>query len=429
MRQLCWILTVLLSLALPQLRADAEGPAKGISLFDGKTLDGWDGDPRFWSVKEGVICGQTTPENPTEHNTFLIWRKGVVDDFQLDLDFRLVGGNSGIQYRSQEADKWVIGGYQADFDASGTYSGILYEERGRGILAERGKQVVVNEQGKVEVVGDTTENETILRVLKKNDWNHYTIIAKGNHLIHKINGLVTVEVTDNQADKRSLSGLLAFQVHQGDPMLVQFRNIQLQPLGDSPQTTAAETVELFNGRDLTGWSAQPKDNPATAETWSVEDGLLKCTGKPVGYLRTDRDDFENYVLTLEWRWPGSGGNNGVLVHASTPGALGVWPKSIEVQLGAGDAGDFWIIGTDLDVPDEAHRKQDRRHINLTDGSEKPLGQWNQIEITCRAAEVIVKVNGEVVNHATNCSVTQGAICLQSEGAPIEFRNIKLTPAK
>ena len=128
-------------------------PAKRISLFDGKTLDGWDGDPRFWSVKDGVICGQTTRDNPTEHNTFLIWRKGEVSDFQLDLDFRLVGGNSGIQYRSQEADKWVIGGYQADFDAAGTYSGILYEERGRGILTERGKKIVVDEQGKVEVVG------------------------------------------------------------------------------------------------------------------------------------------------------------------------------------------------------------------------------------------------------------------------------------
>jgi hypothetical protein len=186
---------------------------------------------------------------------------------------------------------------------------------------------------------------------------------------------------------------------------------------------------LFNGRDLTVWSAQPIDINETAGTWSVKDWLLLCTGKPVGYLRTDRDDYENYVLTLQWRWPGAGGNNGVLVHTSTPGALGVWPKSIEVQLGAGDAGDFWIIGTDLDVPDEANRKKDRRHINLTDDSEKPLGEWNTMEVTCKDAEVIVKVNGELVNHATNCNVTKGAICLQSEGTPIEFRNIEWTPAK
>jgi hypothetical protein len=248
MRRLLTILTVLLSLGPPRFAVMAEEPAKSVSPFDGKTLDGWDGDPRFWSVKDGVICGQTTRDNPTEHNTFLIWRKGELSDFQLDLDFRLVGGNSGIQYRSKEADKWVIGGYQADFDAAATFSGILYEERGRGILAERGKKVVIGEQGKVEVVGTTTENDVILRAIKKEDWNHYTIIAQGNHLVHKINGLVTVDITDNQADKRSMSGLLAFQVHQGDPMLVQFRNIRIQPLGAPAASTSAKTVQLSNGR-------------------------------------------------------------------------------------------------------------------------------------------------------------------------------------
>lgn len=229
MRRLFTMLALLLSLALSQ-RAVAEEPAKAKSLFDGKTLEGWDGDPRFWSVKEGVICGQTTTENPTDHNTFLVWRSGEVADFQLDLEFRLVGGNSGIQYRSKEADKWAIGGYQADFDASGTYSGILYEERGRGIIGQRGKKTVIDDKGELKVVDTLTRDEDILKVIKKDDWNHYTIIAKGNHLIHKINGVVTVDVTDNQVDKRSMSGLLAFQVHAGDPMLVQFRNIKLQPL-------------------------------------------------------------------------------------------------------------------------------------------------------------------------------------------------------
>ena len=334
MRQLCTIVTVLLSLVLPPLTATAETPAKSVSLFDGKTLDGWDGDPRFWSVKDGVICGQTTRDNPTEHNTFLVWRKGVVDDFQLDLDFRLVGGNSGIQYRSQEADKWVIGGYQADFDAAGTFSGILYEERGRGILAERGKKVVIDEQGKVEAVGNTTDNEAILRAIKKDDWNHYTIIARGQPLDPQ-----DQRTGDGRGDRQSSGQAqhvrpVGVPGASGRPMLVQFRNIQLQPLGDPKKPTAEKTVALFNGRDLAGWSAQPKEDQATAKTWSVKDGVLKCTGKPVGYLRTDRDDFENYVLTLEWRWPGGGGNNGVLVHASTPGALGVWPKSIEVQLGS-----------------------------------------------------------------------------------------------
>jgi len=189
------------------------------------------------------------------------------------------------------------------------------------------------------------------------------------------------------------------------------------------------TIELFNGKDLSGWTFELADPDAKMEdVWSVEDGILKCKGKPGGYIRTEAD-YENYVLTLEWRWPPGteGGNNGVLVHTSTPGALGIWPKSIEVQLQKGEAGDFWIIGTELDVENEESRRQGRRHLNLTDDSEKPLGEWNQIEITCKGDEVIVKVNGDLVNHATNCNVTKGAISLQSEGAPIEYRNIILTP--
>ena len=119
----------------------------------------------------------------------------------------------------------------------------------------------------------------------------------------------------------------------------------------------------------------------------------------------------------------------MLVHATTPRALGIWPKSIEVQLFKGNAGDLWVIGTDLDVPDEATRNEGRRHKNLTDNSEKPIGEWNRLEITCKGDTIRVKVNDELVNEATNCTVTKGAICLQSEGAPIEFRNIVLKTLK
>jgi hypothetical protein len=105
----------------------------------------------------------------------------------------------------------------------------------------------------------------------------------------------------------------------------------------------------------------------------------------------------------------------------------VWPKSIEVQLAAGNAGDFWVIGTELDVENETARKQGRRHLNLTDDSEKPIGEWNALEIVCRGTEITVKVNGQLVNHATNCNVTRGAICLQSEGAEVRFRRIILQP--
>jgi hypothetical protein len=192
-----------------------------------------------------------------------------------------------------------------------------------------------------------------------------------------------------------------------------------------------KAICLFNGKDLSGWGYHLSDpNVKMEDVWSVEDGLLTCKGRPAGYIITEKDDFKDYKLELEWRWSaGKGGNNGVLVHSSTPNELGVWCKSVEVQLASGNAGDFWVIGTDLDVENEEERKRGRRHLNLTDDSEKPIGEWNQMEIVCKGDEVIVKVNGDLVNHATNVSETQGAIALQSEGTPIQYRNIKLTPLK
>ncbi len=188
-------------------------------------------------------------------------------------------------------------------------------------------------------------------------------------------------------------------------------------------------IVLLQLHSLDGWRSVSEDAATKlADVWSVEDGVLTCTGQPSGYLITTRDDFHDYTLSLEWRWhTQQAGNNGVLVHCSTPGALGVWCKSIEVQLANQDAGDFWVIGTQLHVSDEQHRRQDRRYQNLVDGVEKPLGEWNQLQITCRGDEVTVHVNGVLVNHATDVSEQSGAIALQSEGTPIQFRRVELRP--
>lgn len=201
---------------------------------------------------------------------------------------------------------------------------------------------------------------------------------------------------------------------------------------------AAERVSLFNGKDLSGWqhylwdSANKREDTSTpmSAVWTVKDGILYCKGNPTGYIRTEKE-YDNYRLTLEWRWPEgtTKGNNGVLVHTTTPNALGQWPKSIEVQLALGNAGDFWVIGTDLDVENEASRKEGRRHLNLTDNSEKPVGQWNKMEIVAKGDTLTVYVNGELVNKATNLTQSRGAISLQSEGAPAMFRNIYLEPLK
>ena len=206
------------------------------NLFNGKDLAGWDGDPKFWKAQDGAIWGQTTAENPAKTNTFIIWRGGIVDDFELRLSYRITGensekwANSGIQYRSKEMEKWLVGGYQADLEAHKTNSGILYEERGRGVLAKRGEKVVIEAGGKINVAGSVGNADEIQSAIKPDDWNDYIVIAKGNHLIHIINGRVTIDVVDDQADKRSMNGLLALQLHAGQPMTVQFKDIRLKPL-------------------------------------------------------------------------------------------------------------------------------------------------------------------------------------------------------
>jgi type 1 glutamine amidotransferase len=220
-------LLAVVTLWLPVWAAE-EGEFK--SIFNCKDLSGWEGNPKFWSVKDGAITGQTTKENPTQGNTFIIWREGQVDDFELRLKFKIIGGNSGIQYRSKESPNWVVGGYQADFEAGETYSGILYEERGRGILAQRGQKTIVRDNGKPEVAGSVGDSKEIQKAIKKEDWNDYTIIARGYHFIHKINGVTTVEVQDDDAKNRVASGILALQLHAGPAMTVQFKDIQIKRL-------------------------------------------------------------------------------------------------------------------------------------------------------------------------------------------------------
>jgi type 1 glutamine amidotransferase len=201
-----------------------------VPIFDGTSLAGWEGKPEFWRVEEGAIVGETTPAKPTKGNTFLVWRQGLVDDFVLTLQYRITGGNSGIQYRSRDLGDFVVGGYQADIDSGPTYTGIMYEEKGRGILAERGQRVVIGADGgkaPAETIGDTGE---LLARVKPGEWNHYRIEARGNVLWHFINGQLMSETIDDQADKRSFQGVLALQLHAGPPMKVEFKDIRLQRL-------------------------------------------------------------------------------------------------------------------------------------------------------------------------------------------------------
>lgn len=220
----------------------AESEAGFKSIFNGKDLAGWEGNTELWSVKDGVILGQTSAAKPLKGNTFLIWKDGTPADFELRLSYRITPlagkgfGNSGIQYRSKVLDAagWRVGGYQADFEAGPSYSGILYDEGGvaggRGIMAARGEKVVWDKDCKKQVTGSTGKSEEIQAAIKKEDWNDYVVIAKGNHLQHFINGRLTVDVTDECEAKALKSGVLALQVHAGDPMKVEFKDIRIKTL-------------------------------------------------------------------------------------------------------------------------------------------------------------------------------------------------------
>jgi hypothetical protein len=216
-----------------------------VEIFNGKDLTGWEGNKDLWSVKDGAITGITPPDpaDPKKgiikHNTFLVWKGGKVSDFELTFQYRIEKGNSGVQYRSKELDPGafgpIISGYQADFEAGDKYSGILYEERGRGILALRGEKNTIKpgadaKKPVVEKNGTVGDNAAIQAAIKKEDWNEYRIVAKGNHVQHFINGMQTIDVTDEDAANAPKEGLLALQIHQGPPMVVQFKNFKLTEL-------------------------------------------------------------------------------------------------------------------------------------------------------------------------------------------------------
>ena len=204
-----------------------------VSIFNGTSLDGWDGKPEFWRVENGAIVGQTTAENPTKGNTFLVWRQGLVDDFELTLQYRLTGGNSGVQYRSREfaeVGPFVVGGYQGDFEAGPKFSGILYEERGRGILTLRGERNTIVADGTKSAGVPIGAAAELQEAIKPDDWNDLRIVAKGSLLQHFINGRLMSETIDEQAGKRAFQGVLALQLHAGPPMKAEFKDIRLKRL-------------------------------------------------------------------------------------------------------------------------------------------------------------------------------------------------------
>jgi len=260
---------------------------------------------------------------------------------------------------------------------------------------------------------------------RSQDWNEYIIIARGNHLLHYLNGYPTMALIDedrpvdprdpNDRKGSSREGILALQIHAGKPMVVEFKDICLKHL----EANFGDAVRLFNGLDLAGWV------PSSAEAgiaFGVSNGVITDAGTPRGYIRTS-GDYANFALHLQLRHV-SVGNSGVLLRAVGPDK--VWPKSIEAQGLSENMGDIWNIDK-VRMTVDPDRTSGRRTQKLHPSNERPTGEWNDYEMTLDGGNLEIKVNNLVQNTATDVEEVAGKICLQAEGSGKEFRNIVLIP--
>ncbi len=257
---LAWLLNGCQTTAQQDSPSDstAEQPAQNlvdeqgfVTIFDGESLDGWEGDTTYWRVADGSLLGEITPDKLLKTNSFIIWQGGQPADFELKTEFRITkSGNSGINYRSERLDTipYALRGYQADIDGKNTYTGQNYEERKRTTLAYRGEQVTISNQTSADVPGSLRanvknnawrnrevtaslgESDSLKTLIHPEEWNKCHLIVRGNRLQHYINGVLMSEVTDDDSVNRRMSGLLGVQVHVGPPMQVAYRNIRLKEL-------------------------------------------------------------------------------------------------------------------------------------------------------------------------------------------------------
>lgn len=402
----------------------SEAAAGWVSLFDGRSTDGWRGykRPGFpekgWVVEDGalkVIAGGGGGDIITAEQ---------YGDFELQLEWKATPkANSGIMYRVAEKHDypWMTG---PEFQ--------VLDDIGHGLSPTH-----PHSAGAMYDLCTPAEGK-VLR--PAGEWNHARIMIKDGVARHWINGKKVVECRiDDAAWAERIAGSkfkgyegfgvqprghIALQDH-GDT--VWYRNIKIRDL-DAPMPGE---VTLFNGENTSGWTAISPEASSNhrdpAATWKVVDGVLVCSGAPAGYLRTN-EDYTNYVLRLQWRFnpvTKQAGNSGVLLRMI--GEDKVWPKSVEAQLQSGNAGDFWNIDNFRMTTDPA--RTSGRNTKKLLMAENPVGEWNDYEIIVDGGEVTLWVNGELVNRATDVEEVAGKICLQAEGAEIHFRDIRLAEIK
>ena len=426
-------------------------------IFNGEDLSGWDGDPRLWSVKDGMIHGETTKENPARGNTFIVWRDGTLKDFELKLKFRIQNGNSGVQYRSKEIRKWVISGYQAEVENAPGKVGFLYHESGRGWLVNVGDMMEIDKDSNKNVVGRVSDKDALIKAGYYNDkdWNEYHIIARGNHLTHYLNGYPTMQLIDNDritdpddpkdTKGSAREGLLALQIHAGPPMVVDFKDIRIR---QSRRGSFLEDAEvLFNGKDLDGWAfvgdedkskwevgkaAVSPDDPKKLINVGGGGELINLAGSHGDSIDIFSDEtFGDCMIELEVMVP-QGSNSGIYV-------MGQY----EIQVL-----DSWNRGDNLNMGDMgAIYGASEPKVNAT----RRPGEWQKYRIMFRAPRFdaggdkleengnatfwLVELNGvpihdrgQEIDKITGGAlpggeVPKGPLMFQGNHGPVAYRNI------
>lgn len=384
------------------------------TLFDGQDVSQWRGfkqaamPAKGWNVRDGALVCEKAGGGGD------LVTKAAFGDFALAFEFRVTPkANSGVMYRvAEDQDQTYLTGPEYQVLADDYF--------------EAGKLDPMHSAGALYAI--TPANGAVL--LPNGEFNRGLILVRGWNVEHWVNGVLVAQCDLAGADgKQRIAaskfaampafathgrGLIALQDH-GDE--VAYRNIRVRELG-----SAAASKSLFNGRNLDGWTHFLADGGKRDDVWQAVDGVLVCKGKPAGYICTQAD-YTNYVLELDWRWPGAAGNSGVLLRKI--GDDKIWPKSLEAQLQSENAGDFWKIEEFPSTTDAS--RTNGRNCKKTHGNEKPLGEWNHYKISVDHGTVTLEVNGQVLNQATDVLETAGKICLQSEGAEIHFRDIRITP--
>ena len=434
--------------------ANTNSSQEWVSLFNGKDLTGWDGDPRFWSVEEGAIRGETSLSNLPLRNTFLIWRGGIMQDFVLKIKFRIRNGNSGIQYRSKEFDQWRVSGYQAEVENNPGKVGFLYHEAGRGWLVNVGDFMVIDENGQKIVVSKVSDKDELIKAgyYKEKDWNEYTIIAQGNHIVHYLNGYQTIELIDNDRlanpddpkDRKGAAreGILALQIHIGPPMLVEFKDIFIKHL----EPRFGDAVLLFNGKDLDDWQVKPSKKQSkwvvgTARISAEKPNLLVNEGG-VGEMINlveqrgesvdiySKEKFGDCRIELQLMVPQSS-NSGIYVMGEYE--IQVLDSYGREALGQGDMGAIYGAAPPLVNACKEPGQWQKFIIEFqapkfdASGNKIENAEFLKVELNSQVLHENIEINNQTRGGLTGKEAPVGPLMFQGNHGPVALRNIILKP--